>query len=159
MTTETAASPWLSDEAQQAWRSLLAMNTQLHAHLARALQRDSDISYTDFTVLVRLTDNADGRARISELAELLQWERSRLSHHIKRMESRDLLERSSCPEDGRGAYIAVTPAGRAALEQAAPSHAALVRELVFTGMSEHEMAALNAVCERVLGRLPQSVRE
>lgn len=151
---ETAPSPWLTDDEQHAWRALLAMNTQLHAHLARALQRDSDLSYSDFTVLVRLTDNEDDRARISELADLLQWERSRLSHHIKRMESRGLLARSSCPEDGRGAYIAVTDAGRSALEQAAPSHAALVRELVFTGMTEEEMATLTAVSERVLHRLP-----
>lgn len=154
MMSHMATDHWLSDDQQHAWRALLAMNTQLHAHLARALQRDSDLSYADFTVLVRLTDNEDDRARISELADLLQWERSRLSHHIKRMETRGYLARSSCPEDGRGAYIAVTPTGRAALEQAAPGHAALVRELVFAGMSDQEMRAVAEVSERVLARLP-----
>lgn len=146
---------WLTPEQQRAWRGLLFMNTQLHAHLARALQAESDLSYADYTVLVSLTDQEGDRARISELADVLQWERSRLSHHIKRMESRALLERSSCPEDGRGQYIAVTPIGRAAIEQAAPGHAALVRDLMFADLSDEELAVLTEVSERVLDRLAQ----
>lgn len=146
---------WLTPEQQRAWRGLVFMNTQLHAHLARALQAESDLSYADYTVLVSLTDQEGDRARISELADVLQWERSRLSHHIKRMESRALLERSSCPEDGRGQYIAVTPIGRAAIEQAAPGHAALVRDLMFADLSDEELAVLTEVSERVLDRLAQ----
>lgn len=146
---------WLTPEQQRAWRGLLFMNTQLHAHLARALQAESDLSYADYTVLVSLTDQEGDRARISELADVLQWERSRLSHHIKRMESRALLERSSCPEDGRGQYIAVTPIGRAAIEQAAPGHAALVRDLMFADLSDEELTVLTEVSERVIDRLAQ----
>lgn len=151
---------WLTPSQQRAWRSLLDMNTHLHARLARSLQSSSDLSYADFAVLVQLTEAPDGRARISELADLLQWERSRLSHHLKRMESRGHIERSNCPEDGRGQYVAVTPIGRSAIEQAAPSHVELVRALVFDGMSEEEMDALTALSERVvarLGQVPQKV--
>jgi DNA-binding MarR family transcriptional regulator len=144
---------WLTPDQQRAWRALLGMNTQLHAHLAKALQDSSDLSYADFAVLVQLTDAPDGRARISELADLLQWERSRLSHHLKRMEVRGHIERSSCPEDGRGSYVAVTPVGRAAIEQAAPHHVELVRSLLFEDMSESEMHALTHISERVMDRL------
>jgi DNA-binding MarR family transcriptional regulator len=150
---------WLTPEQQRAWRALLAMNTHLHAHLARALQDVCDLSYADFAVLVQLTEAPDGRARISALADLLQWERSRLSHHLKRMEARGHIQRSVCPEDGRGQYVAVTPSGRAAIEQAAPSHVELVRSLVFEGMSESEIDALIAVSERVLRRLTQTAAE
>ena len=146
---------WLTPDQQRAWRALLGMNTHLHAHLARVLQDSSDISYADFAVLVQLTEAPQGRSRISELAELLQWERSRLSHHLKRMESRGHIERSSCPEDGRGQYVAVTPIGRAAIEHAAPAHVELVRELVFEGMSEAELKAIIDVSDRVAARLAQ----
>lgn len=151
---------WLSPAQQRAWRALLGMNTHLHARLARSLQDSSDLSYADFAVLVQLTEAPDGRARISELADLLQWERSRLSHHLKRMEARAHIERSSCPEDGRGQYVSVTPIGRAAIEQAAPPHVELVRSLVFDGMSEAEVQVLTEICERVLahlGQVPQKV--
>lgn len=146
---------WLTPDQQRAWRALLGMNTHLHAHLARALQGSSDLSYADFAVLVQLTEAPAGRARISELADLLEWERSRLSHHLKRMESRGHIERSHCPEDGRGQYVAVTPVGRAAIAQAAPAHVELVRELVFEGMSDTELRAIIDVSERVAARLAQ----
>ncbi|NLJ53505.1 MAG: winged helix-turn-helix transcriptional regulator [Intrasporangiaceae bacterium] len=146
---------WLTPEQQRAWRGLVFMNTQLHAHLARALQAESDLSYADYQVLVVLTDQEGDRARISELADLLQWERSRLSHHIKRMEARALLERASCPEDGRGQYIAVTPIGRASIERAAPGHAALVRDLIFADISNEELSTLIEVTERIRERLAQ----
>ena len=151
---------WLTPSQQRAWRALLSMNTHLHASLARSLQSSSDLSYADFAVLVQLTEAPDGRARISELADLLQWERSRLSHHLKRMEARGHIERSNCPEDGRGQYVAVTPIGRSAIEQAAPSHVELVRELVFEDMTEEEVDTLTTLCERVvarLGQVPQKV--
>lgn len=151
MTTDT----WLSPDQQRAWRGLVAMNTQLHAHLARALQSSSDLSYADFTVLVQLTDTADGRTRISELADRLTWERSRLSHHLKRMEARGLIEREDCIEDRRGAYVSVTPEGRTAIAKAAPAHVQEVRTLVFSGMSPAELAALIEVTERICGRLDQ----
>lgn len=151
---------WLSPEQQQAWRALLSMQTRLHARLGRELQATSDLSYADFMVLVQLTDAPDDRARISELADQLQWERSRLSHHLKRMESRGLIERASCPEDGRGQYVSVTPIGRAAIVQAAPEHVALVRSLVFDDMSDEEMRVMTRIHERILDRLrhvPQKV--
>lgn len=151
---------WLSPEQQHAWRALLSMHTQLHARLGRELQATSELSYADFAVLVQLTDDQDDRERISELADHLQWERSRLSHHLKRMQARGLIERASCPEDGRGQYVSVTPIGRAAIEQAAPEHVALVRSLVFDDMSEDEMRVLTRINERILDRLghvPQKV--
>lgn len=131
------------------------MHTQLHARLGRELQATSDLSYADFAVLVQLTDAEDDRERISELADQLQWERSRLSHHLKRMQARGLIDRASCPEDGRGQYVSVTSIGRAAIEQAAPEHVALVRSLVFDDMSEEEMRVMSTVHERILDRLDQ----
>ena len=53
-------------------------------------------------VLVDLTDNPEGRVRVSELAGLLQWERSKISHHIERVVDRGLVQREESSEDGRG---------------------------------------------------------
>ena len=146
---------WLTPAQQRAWRALLAMNTHLHAHLSREIQSQSDLSYADFSVLVQLTDTDEGRTRISELADLLQWERSRLSHHLKRMEARGLIERSDCSEDRRGQFVAVTATGHAAIAQAAPAHVEQVRRLVFEGASAAELAAITDLSERVLARLSQ----
>ena len=116
----TPDSPWLTDEQQRVWRRWLAVNDQLPAALHRELQADSDLSLQDFDVLVQLTDAVEGRVRVSELATALRWERSRLSHHVKRMEGRGLVRREECADDGRGAFVVLTAAGRAAIERAAP---------------------------------------
>jgi len=108
--------PWLSTQEERLWRGWMRLNTELSATLQREMQADAQLSMSDYDVLVHLTDSPEGRVRVSDLARLLQWERSRVSHHVPRMERRGLVERSECVEDGRGAFVAVTAAGRAANE-------------------------------------------
>ena len=76
------------------------------------------------------------------------WERSRLSHHIKRMEARGLVEREECPDDGRGAFVAITPMGRASIERAAPAHAQTVRHLFFEGLTDPDLDTLKTSLEK-----------
>src|SRR3990170_4212953 len=111
----TDVTPWLDDEQQRTWRTFLKAHRELEVALARDLQAHSDLSVADFEVLVNLTDVPDGRLRPSELASAMQWDRSRLSHHVKRMEARGLITREGCPEDGRGAFVGITEAGRTAI--------------------------------------------
>jgi DNA-binding MarR family transcriptional regulator len=120
---------WLTADQQRAWRAFLQMQGQLAARLNRQLQSDSGLSLADYDVLVQLTDQPEGRLRPYELQRFLQWEQSRLSHHLGRMQRRGLVARDECVDDGRGAYIVITKAGRAAIEAAAPGHVKAVREL------------------------------
>jgi DNA-binding MarR family transcriptional regulator len=143
---------WLSDHEERIWRDWLRLNAELSAALHRQLQAEAGLSMSDYEVLVDLTDDPAGRIRVTELAGLLQWERSRVSHHVTRMERRGLVEREECTDDGRGAYVAITPAGRTAIEHAAPGHAQAVRRLVFDALQADEVRSLEAVIERLLDR-------
>jgi DNA-binding MarR family transcriptional regulator len=147
---------WLTPQEEHLWRGWLKLNTKLASALHRELQQDAGLSMPDFEVLVHLTDNPDGRLRVSDLAGLLQWERSRVSHHVKRMERRGLVQRRECSEDGRGAFVVITPRGRAAIEEAAPGHVTAVRRLVFDVLSKEEKAALAAVIDKLLARLNEA---
>lgn len=144
---------WLDDHEQHAWRRYLDMQAQLQARLHRELQRESSLSLADFDVLVALTDRPDRRIRVLELAEALQWEKSRLSHHLVRMERRGLIERQDCPDDARGAFVVLTDDGRRAIEGAAPAHVETVRRLVFDGLDATQVQTLADIAEIVLGRL------
>ncbi len=150
ITTEAA---WLSADQQQVWRRWLDVQAGLPAALHRQLQRDSGLSLPDFDVLVQLTDRPDGRIRVSALAAELQWERSRLSHHVKRMEARGLVRREECDDDGRGWFVVLTDPGRDAIVAAAPDHVREVRELVFEDLTPDELAVLDSVTTKVLARL------
>jgi DNA-binding MarR family transcriptional regulator len=149
----TSDTPWLSAQEEHVWRGWLRLNAELSALLQREMQDDAGLSMPDFAVLVHLTDDPDGRIRVTDLAQLLLWERSRVSHHVTRMERRGLVERAECAEDGRGAFVAVTPAGRAAIEQAAPGHVRAVRRLMFDPLSTEEVEHLGVAIEKLLTRL------
>src|ERR687889_736361 len=106
---------WLTEDEQRQWRAYLRMQAQLNAELNRQLQADSELSLADYEVLVQLTDAPDGRLRPYELQRALEWEQSRLSHHLARMQRRGLVERQECPSDARGAFVTLTGAGRSAI--------------------------------------------
>ncbi|GAA5175935.1 MarR family transcriptional regulator [Pseudonocardia eucalypti] len=148
-----AETRWLDEREQCAWRGYLAMNARLTAHLHRELQARSGLSLADFDVLVQLTDRPDHRARVLELAAALQWEKSRLSHHLARMRHRGLVGREDCIEDGRGTVVTLTPAGLRAIQEAAPAHVTTVREVFFDQLTAREVDTLRDFAERVLTRL------
>ena len=145
--------PWLSADAQYLWRQWLRLNAELPGVLHRELQADAGLSLSDFEVLVTLTDTVEGRERVTDLARALSWERSRVSHHVTRMERRGLVERSECRDDGRGAWVVLTEQGRSAIERAAPGHAATVRRLIFDDLTPEELTVMTGVIDRVLTRL------
>ncbi|MBI2244032.1 MAG: winged helix-turn-helix transcriptional regulator [Nocardioides sp.] len=147
---------WLSAEQEQVWRRWLTLNAMLPAALHRELQADAGLSLPDFDVLVHLTDSPAGRVRVSDLAHALQWEKSRVSHHVTRMERRGLVRREDCPDDARGSFVVVAPAGRAAIEQAAPGHVRAVRDLIFDHLTGDELASLDVITRKVLARLTTS---
>jgi DNA-binding MarR family transcriptional regulator len=144
---------WLDERQQRAWRAYLAMQTRLQARLNRQLQADAGMSLADFDVLVTLTDRPDVQIRVLELAEALQWEKSRLSHHLARMERRRLIERQDCADDARGAFVVLTDEGRRAIERAAPAHVETVRALVFDGLDPNQVDTLADIAEGVLDRI------
>jgi DNA-binding MarR family transcriptional regulator len=147
---------WLTDDEQRAWRALLQMTSRLDARLNRELQQSAGLSLADYDVLVLLTETRDGRLRVFEIAEHLQWEQSRLSHHIVRMERRGLVAREECTTDRRGAFVVLTDAGRDAIETAAPEHVTTVRRLVFDGLSKEQVTMLESTVNEVLSRLDQA---
>ena len=150
-------SQWLTDDEQRAWRGLVQMTSRLDARLNRELQHSSGLSLADYDVLVHLTDAPGGRLRPFALQRELDWEQSRLSHHLSRMQRRGLIRREECGDDGRGAYVRLTAAGRQAITAAAPGHVATVRRLFFDALEPEAVDTLDRIATRVLDRLDPTV--
>ncbi|MEU3341414.1 MarR family winged helix-turn-helix transcriptional regulator [Streptomyces sp. NPDC002144] len=144
---------WLSPEEQHAWRSFIRLHDRLWGRLSRRLQAESHVSSADFAVLVELSEAPDGRRRFLELARVLEWEKSRMSHHIARMVKRGLVVRDECPDDGRGAFVVITDSGREMIEAAAPRHVEAVRELFLDHVTPAELRTLARISERVVEKL------
>jgi DNA-binding MarR family transcriptional regulator len=146
---------WLTPEEQLAWRGFVRLHERLGGRLGRQLQTESNMSTADFAVLVELTDVPEGRQRFLDLAQSLEWEKSRMSHHIARMAKRGLVAREECAEDGRGAFVVITDAGREAIEAAAPRHVEAVRALFLDHVTPAELRVLADISDRVVGKLDE----
>lgn len=144
-------SMWLTEEQQRIWRAYLEMAGRLQTAMNRQLQQDCELSLSDYDVLVALSER--GPQRINELGDALGWEQSRLSHQLRRMRGRGLVERHGSGDDRRGAIVALTDAGQAALQAAAPGHVELVRSVVFDGVPDAQLKAFGSVIELVTSRL------
>src|SRR6476620_7683742 len=140
---------WLNPAEARAWRALQSFGTPLAAALNRQLMADSALSSADYQVLVVLSETPGGSLRAGELGRATGWEKSRLSHHIKRMEARRLVERQDCVTDGRGLLVAITDNGRRAIEDAAPGHVQAVRKFVIDILTPEQLAVLAVVGEAV----------
>ena len=109
----------------------------------------------DYRVLAVLSEHPTGRMSAQELCGLLQWEKSRLSHQVRRMQERGLIVREPNPADGRSAMICLLPAGRRAIEDAAPRHVHDVRRHFIDLFTPAELDTFAALNERVLHHLAE----
>jgi DNA-binding MarR family transcriptional regulator len=146
---------WLSAEEQRAWRTYLRMSTLLPAALNRQLQHDCGLTLPEYEVLVQLSEAPQRQLRPFQICEALNWEQSRLSHQLTRMERRGLVARQECAADGRGAFVALTPAGAEAIGMAAPPHVETVRRLVFDRLTGSQRAAFEQACATIIEALTE----
>jgi DNA-binding MarR family transcriptional regulator len=144
---------WLDEHEAYAWRTYQRMQAHLDAYVGRRLQMDSGLSTSDYAVLVSLSEAPEHRIRPFELSEALQWEKSRLSHHLTRMERRGLVTREGCPGDARGSFVRLTSLGRGTIEAAAGPHVATVRSAMIDALDPEQLEQLGAISARVLRRL------
>ncbi|MEU5696750.1 MarR family winged helix-turn-helix transcriptional regulator [Actinosynnema sp. NPDC020468] len=144
---------WLDEREARLWRAYLDLNRELNGALERHLERESGLSNADYALLVPLSAAPDGLVRARDLGVAVGWERSRLSHQVARMEKRGLVVREVCPEDARGSMVRLTPAGRAAIEAAAPGHVDTVRRYLFDVLTDEEVSVLDKAFTKLLARI------
>lgn len=143
----------LSDREREVWRSFHHMRRQLDLTLERRLLADAGISTADFEILLSLREADDLRLRAGRIADLIGWEKSRVSHQLTRMEGRGLITRENCDDDARGVWIIITPEGVQAVDHAIGDRAAVIREYFLDVLSDDEQTALVDASRRVLDRL------
>jgi DNA-binding MarR family transcriptional regulator len=141
----------LDEREERMWRAFYAMRRSLDRAIDRQLTV-SGLSSADYELLVPLSEAPGHELRARDLGRQVDWDRSRLSHQLRRMERRGLVVRHECDSDARGTMIRLTGEGLHAVEAAAPGHVATVRAHFVDLLSDEEIDTLTAVADRVLGR-------
>jgi DNA-binding MarR family transcriptional regulator len=139
------------------WREFIETTELLRTLLAGRLQSESALSPGDYAVLLALTETEGHRMRSSEMAMHIGWERSRLSHHLGRMEGRRLIRREECATDSRGAEIVLELAGAEASDGATIPHLRAIRELFVEALTPEQLAAAGEIATTLRAHLSQPI--
>ena len=124
------------------WRAHIESFETARSRIESRLRRDSQLSDGDYRVLLALSE-AEGKAmRSSQLASQLEWERSRVSGQLGRMEKRGLLRREPSPEDARGSLVILTDEGAQAFRGSTLPHLAAVKEIFIDAFTPQQLANL-----------------
>ncbi|WP_137144207.1 MarR family winged helix-turn-helix transcriptional regulator [Mycolicibacterium sp. CR10] len=143
----------LNASQQRTWRNYMEVYHRLEYEMNRQLLAECGLSLSDYTVMNALSQSRGRRAQPTALATTIGWERSRLSHHLKRMAGRGLVDRVPSEIDGRASDAVLTDTGWDALRAAAPQHAAWVRTLFFSDIDTHQEHELADILATVYGSI------
>ena len=140
---------WLSNHEQELWLEFREFLWGFPSAMDRQLSRDAGLSTGEYSVLAAISQAAPDRLRSGDLANTLQWERSRVSHLLRRMEAKGLIERCAASCDGRGQEIQLSDAGWDTICSAAPDHVGFVRDALFDSLSADEQEQLRTILSKV----------
>jgi DNA-binding MarR family transcriptional regulator len=139
------------------WRALIDTTTELRRILGTRLLQETSLSPADYQVLLALSEAHGRRLRSSELAAAIDWERSRLSHHLARMERRALIRRNDCATDSRGAEISLTDDGAGMFRGATAPHMSAVKEHFVDALTPEQLEVLADILQALRNHLHPEV--
>jgi DNA-binding MarR family transcriptional regulator len=132
---------WLSDAEQASWRAILRGTRLLERALDDALDAPG-LQLSEYEIISMLSESANHRLRMSELASMVVQSRSRLTHTAKRLEDRGWVTREQCANDKRGVELVLTPGGLAAVREIAAVHVESVRSNLVDIMTPEQFQAI-----------------
>ena len=142
-------------DPSETWGALLKVHAALVPRLDRELQESHGLPLTWYDVLLELNAAPDRRLTMGQLGAVAAVSRTRVSRVVDELTRAGLVTREPNPDDGRSAFAALTPAGKATLRKAAPTYVAAVRREFTDHLTAREAEVLAGALRKVLD-LPRS---
>ncbi|MEV4314921.1 MarR family winged helix-turn-helix transcriptional regulator [Actinocrispum sp. NPDC049592] len=143
----------LEPDEWEFWATWMRAQQLLAQELDRGLQRDCAISKAEFSVLMTLYRAQGDDMRVSDLVDALDWEKSRVSHQLTRMENRGLVTQTESGASGRRTRVGLTTEGRTVAQSAILVHGANIRRHFLDPLTPDQAATIRAWSEQLVGRL------
>ncbi|HBU82595.1 MarR family transcriptional regulator [Paenibacillus sp. UMB7766-LJ446] len=137
----------LNEEEMQIWHMWKGSFQTIFGRVVKDMSDQTGLSEGDFGVLDRLILFGNGNLRQQELADSMDWDKSRLSHHLTRMEKRGLVMRKPLDTD-RGIQVMITPAGKSKLDDARPYLSKAIRKHFFEQLTDQDIELIKKLAER-----------
>jgi DNA-binding MarR family transcriptional regulator len=144
---------WLTEDERAAWLRLVAVVELLPGLLDSRLRAEAGLTHFEYFVLAMLSEAPERTIRMTSLAQRTNATLPRLSHVVRRLEDRGLVQRFPCPEDGRATNARLTADGWDTVVAAAPGHVDTVRGHVLDPLSAVQVEQLRDIGDALLTRL------
>lgn len=144
---------WLNEAERGAWLRLIAVVELLPGVLDSQLRSDAGLTHFEYFVVAMLSEAPERTLRMTALAQRTNASLPRLSHVVRRLEDRGLVERTPCPDDRRATEARLTERGWAAVQAAAPGHVETVRRVVLDPLTPRQVDELSEIAAALLTRL------
>jgi MarR family 2-MHQ and catechol resistance regulon transcriptional repressor len=128
---------------------LMESATGLRRELDRRLEADCGLPLQWFELLLRLSRSPDRQLRMSDLADQTNLTPSGLTRAIDRLVEAGLVQRLACPEDRRGAYAKLTPAGLRRVAEAVGPHLSHLEATLLGALDEREQTRLESLLRKI----------
>jgi len=139
---------WLNEEEMQLWYTWKCTFKNILDRVVHDMSETGLSEEGDFGILVRLVDLGNGELRQQELVDSMEWTKSRLSHHLTRMEQRGLVLRKPL-DTGNGVQVIITPTGKTAVDASRPIYAKSVRKHFLDQLTEQDIELITKLAERI----------
>ena len=139
----------LKPEQLAAYFSLMEVGNLLQHAVEQQLRDEGGLSYIQFQILAVLGEAAEGRQRMTDVADRLVHSRSGLTYQVGQLADAGLVAKEASPDDERSVVVSLTPKGRELLDRVMDGHVQVVRQLVFTPLDDEDVGALGDVLGRV----------
>ncbi|MDQ7094742.1 MarR family transcriptional regulator [Desulfosporosinus sp. PR] len=138
----------LTVEEMRIWHLWKCSFKSIFGRVMKDMSEHTGLSDGDFGVLDRLVHLGNGKLRQQELVDSMEWTKSRLSHHLTRMEQRGLILRKPL-DTGRGVQIIITSAGKSALDSSRPVLSKAIRKHFLEQLSAQDIESITKLAERI----------
>lgn len=119
----------------------------LFLSLDRRLRDECGLSLDDFGVLAAIERASE--IRMSDLADLVSFSPSRLTHTVQRMETTGWVRRRPTEADGRVKVLSLTAKGRTRLNDAWPAHAEAIKDLFIDQLASGDRTVIDETFTRI----------
>jgi DNA-binding MarR family transcriptional regulator len=140
---------FLSEEEERVWLALMESYDGLLHALDDRLLSEHNLSLSTFEAIMHITHAETGAISISDLAERIHLSPSQVSRIAIELERKGLIERQRSEHDSRSTEVAITDAGRAQLQAAAPTYLQTIRGRLFDPLTQRDVKQLARIWERI----------
>ncbi len=141
------------------WRAFLTAYSLVSRRLDDDLRAEHQMTLAEYATLLQLAEAPGRRLRMNQLANGVFLSRSGVTRLIDRLEADELVERSHCSSDGRGAEAVLTELGQNRLRQASRTHLRGIESYFLDLVEPVDLEAIQRSCTEIGRRVRSDLAE